>query len=61
VNALRQAQQVLDSYVDEEGNGFPFTVQLFSALKRIGIEEANDKIIELFGLDEDPVPADPEQ
>ncbi|SDD87825.1 GTP-binding protein [Massilia sp. PDC64] len=61
VNALRQAQQVLDSYVDEEGNGFPFTVQLFSALKRIGIEEANDKIIELLGLDKDPLPADPEQ
>ncbi|KQY13496.1 GTP-binding protein [Massilia sp. Root133] len=61
VNALRQAQQVLDSYVDEEGNGFPFTVQLFSALKRIGIEEANDKIIELLGLDQEPLPADPEQ
>ena len=61
VNALRQAQQVLDSYVDEEGNGFPFTVQLFSALKRIGVEEANDKIIELLGLDLDPAPADPEQ
>jgi GTP-binding protein len=60
VNALRQAQQVLDSYVDEEGNGFPFTVQLFSALKRIGIEEANDKIIELLGLNDDPVPADSE-
>ncbi|MFS2018117.1 ribosome biogenesis GTP-binding protein YihA/YsxC [Massilia sp. CT11-108] len=59
VNTLRQAQQVLDSYVDEEGNGFPFTVQLFSALKRIGIEEANDKIIELLGLEDDP--ADPEQ
>jgi GTP-binding protein len=58
VNALRQAQQVLDSYVDEEGNGFPFTVQLFSALKRIGIEEANDKIIELLGLDEETPPAD---
>jgi GTP-binding protein len=60
VNALRQAQQVLDSYVDEEGNGFPFTVQLFSALKRVGIEEANDKIIELLGLDQEPAPADPE-
>jgi GTP-binding protein len=59
VNALRQAQQVLDSYVDEEGNGFPFTVQLFSALKRVGIEEANDKIIELLGLEDDL--ADPEQ
>ena len=52
-NALRQARQILDSYVDEEGNGFPFTVQLFSALKRVGIEEANDKIIELLGLDQD--------
>jgi len=59
VNALRQAQQVLDSYVDEEGNGFPFTVQLFSALKRVGIDEANDKIIELLGLEDDP--ADPDQ
>jgi len=59
VNALRQAQQVLDSYVDEEGNGFPFTVQLFSALKRVGIDEANDKIIELLGLEDDL--ADPEQ
>jgi GTP-binding protein len=52
-NALRQARQVLDSYVDEEGNGFPFTVQLFSALKRVGIDEANDKIIELLGLDDE--------
>ncbi|MCS0580961.1 ribosome biogenesis GTP-binding protein YihA/YsxC [Massilia pinisoli] len=59
VNALRQARQVLDSYVDEEGNGFPFTVQLFSALKRVGIDEANDKIIELLGLEDDP--ADSEQ
>ncbi|MEW6760392.1 MAG: ribosome biogenesis GTP-binding protein YihA/YsxC [Pseudomonadota bacterium] len=52
-NALRQAQKILDSYVDEEGEGFPFTVQLFSALKRIGIEEADAKIVELLGLDRD--------
>lgn len=52
-NALRQARQILDSYVDEEGNGFPFTVQLFSSLKRVGIEEANDKIIELLGLQDE--------
>jgi GTP-binding protein len=52
-NALRQARQILESYVDEEGNGFPFTVQLFSALKRVGIDEANDKIIELLGLDDE--------
>ena len=52
-NALRQARARLDSYVDEDGEGFPFTVQLFSALKRIGIEEANDKIMELAGITED--------
>jgi GTP-binding protein len=52
-NALRQAKMMLDSYVDEDGEGFPFTVQLFSALKRIGIEEANDKIVELLGLTSD--------
>lgn len=53
VNVLRQARQILDSYVDEEGNGFPFTVQLFSSLKRIGIEEADAKIIELLGLQDE--------
>lgn len=57
-NALRQAQQILNSYVDEDGNGFPFTVQLFSALKRVGIEEANDKILELVGLKDEPDQAD---
>jgi GTP-binding protein len=59
-NALREARAVLDSYIDEEGNGFPFTVQLFSALKRIGIDEADAKILELAGLtqsDEDVAPA----
>src|SRR6478672_3828699 len=39
-NALRAAHALLKSYVDAHGEGFPFTVQLFSALKRIGIEEA---------------------
>jgi GTP-binding protein len=56
-NALRQARMMLDSYVDEDGQGFPFTVQLFSALKRLGIEEANDKIIELLGLTDSPADA----
>ena len=53
VNILRQTQAKLDSYVDEDGVGFPFTVQLFSALKRIGIEEATAKIEELVGLNID--------
>ena len=49
-NALRQARTVLQSYVDEQGQPFPFTVQLFSALKRIGLEEANDRILDLLAL-----------
>ena len=49
-NALRQARTVLQSYVDEQGQAFPFTVQLFSALKRIGLEEANDRILDLLAL-----------
>jgi GTP-binding protein len=54
-NALRQAKSILESYVDDNGQPFPFTVQLFSALKRIGLDEANDKILELVGLlEEDP-------
>ncbi|MFC4933324.1 ribosome biogenesis GTP-binding protein YihA/YsxC [Massilia sp. GCM10023247] len=52
-NVLREAKGVLESYVDEDGEGFPFTVQLFSALKRIGIEEADAKIQQLVGLDRD--------
>ncbi|HZX27217.1 MAG TPA: ribosome biogenesis GTP-binding protein YihA/YsxC [Telluria sp.] len=56
-NALREARAVLDSYEDEEGHPFPFTVQLFSSLKRIGVEEADAKILELLGLsDEDKEP-----
>ena len=57
VNVLRQAKAKLDSYVDEDGEGFPFTVQLFSALKRIGIEEANDKILQLAGVTDEEAAA----
>jgi GTP-binding protein len=49
-NALRLANTVLSSYVDGLGNPFPFTAQLFSALKRTGLEEANNRILELLGL-----------
>ncbi|TCS37300.1 GTP-binding protein [Paucimonas lemoignei] len=51
-NALRQARTLLASYVDEDGNPFPFTVQLFSALKRQGLEEAEERILDLLGLHE---------
>ena len=47
-----KAEAYLQSYVDENGQPFPFTVQLFSALKRTGLEEANDKIVQLAGLDQ---------
>jgi len=53
-NALRQAKEVLSQYVDNEGPLFPFTIQLFSALKRIGIEEADATIQRLVGLDREP-------
>lgn len=52
-NALRQARTLLASYVDEDGNPFPFTAQLFSALKRQGIEEAEARILDLLGLNAD--------
>jgi GTP-binding protein len=50
VNALRDARAILSRYVDAQGQPFPFLVQLFSALKRVGIEEADARICELVGL-----------
>ncbi len=55
VYAMRLAQTVVSSYVDESGQPLPFSVQLFSALKRTGIEEADLTIRTLLGLAE-PVP-----
>jgi GTP-binding protein len=54
-NALRMARTLLASYVDASGTPFVFTVQLFSALKRVGIDEANDRIVELLGLTESEI------
>jgi GTP-binding protein len=52
-NALRLARTVLGSYVDAQGQPFPFTAQLFSALKRVGLEEADHRVLELLSLTED--------
>ncbi|HVL75006.1 MAG TPA: ribosome biogenesis GTP-binding protein YihA/YsxC [Noviherbaspirillum sp.] len=49
-NALRLARTVLASYVDAQGRPFPFTAQLFSAMKRIGLEEAEQKVLDFLGL-----------
>lgn len=56
-NALRLAQTVLRSYAGQDGQALPFSVQLFSALNRTGLEEANERIIELLGLNEDGLDA----
>lgn len=52
-NALRSARSFLASYANENGQPFPFTAQLFSSLKRSGLDEANDKILELLGLSDE--------
>ena len=49
-DALRLARTVLSSYVDEQGQPLPFSAQLFSATKRIGIDEADRTIRNLLGL-----------
>lgn len=48
--ALRLARSVLSSYVDVNGQPLQFSVQLFSALKRIGLDEADATIRNLLGL-----------
>ncbi len=47
---IRQARTILESYVNEDGTPFPFTAQLFSALKKTGVDEATDKITDFAGL-----------
>lgn len=49
-DALRLGQSILSSYVDEQGQPLPFSVQLFSALKRTGLDEADARILGLLGL-----------
>jgi GTP-binding protein len=64
-DAIRLARTVLASYVDEHGQPLPFSVQLFSALKRIGLDEADRKICSLLqletSLDQDAPPAQAEK
>ena len=59
VNAMREARAILSRYVDADGAPFPFTLQLFSALKRVGIEEADARISSLVGLTKDITSAAP--
>lgn len=38
IQALRETKEILDSYRDQYGQALPFTAQLFSALKRTGVD-----------------------
>jgi len=50
--ALRSARAVLAGYATPDGGPPPYSVQLFSALKRTGLEEADARILALLGLDD---------
>lgn len=54
VKSLRLTQTVFNSYVDAQGQPFPFTVQLFSSVKRVGLEEATQKILQWAGVSDIP-------
>jgi len=49
-NALREATNVLAQYAQAHGNVDAYTLQLFSALKRTGLDEADARISQLVGL-----------
>ena len=49
-SALKQANTILSSYIDENGIPFPFSTQLFSSMKRQGLEEATTTILELANI-----------
>lgn len=51
-DALRLARTILASYVDEAGQPLPFSAQLFSALKRSGLDDADLTIRGLLGLND---------
>ncbi len=53
--SLRLAQAVFNSYMDAQGQPFPFSVQLFSSVKRIGLEDVTRKILQWAGVLDIPV------
>ncbi|TMS59365.1 YihA family ribosome biogenesis GTP-binding protein [Imbroritus primus] len=50
--ALREARRILDAYRQQAPDGAPLTVQLFSSLKRKGIEPAQQVLAGWLGLPE---------
>ncbi|MCM1511507.1 MAG: ribosome biogenesis GTP-binding protein YihA/YsxC [Oxalobacter formigenes] len=55
--ALDRAKTILKSYINSQGNPLPFSVQLFSAPKRLGLEEAAAWICSKTGLPDNPANA----
>lgn len=45
-DSLKQTDTILKSYIDEAGKPFPFSAQLFSSTKRLGLETATAFIFE---------------
>ncbi|MES2832302.1 MAG: ribosome biogenesis GTP-binding protein YihA/YsxC [Pseudomonadota bacterium] len=54
-NALRDAESILKRYAEARGDHEIYTLQLFSALKRIGLEDADERISQLVGLTPAPM------
>ena len=48
-DSLKQTDTILKSYIDESGKPFPFSAQLFSSTKRLGLETATAFILNLAG------------
>ncbi len=57
-NALRETRRILAAYAEQMENAPPLTAQLFSSLKRRGIEEAQRVVAGWLALPEAQAPAD---
>ena len=49
-SALKQTNTTLSSYVDDKGMPFPFSAQLFSSMKRNGLQDATTAILQLASV-----------
>ena len=49
-SALKQTNTILSSYVDDKGMPFPFSAQLFSSMKRNGLQDATTAILQLASV-----------
>lgn len=57
--ALKLTHTVLNSYVDAQGQHFPFSAQLFSSVDRTGVDEATKLILDWAGVPDLPAAEKP--